>query len=113
MRTEEREIDEKLREEFQEREISRTQRRMASSGMLRRVFLVRTAVSEEHSSSFIRVTRSGELGTTSVLRTSQETSVGFHGLLLGSFTCLYVHIYIYGARTAQETPMSLHGLLRG
>jgi hypothetical protein len=37
---------------------------MASSGMLRRVALVRTDVSEELSASFIRVTRVGELGTT-------------------------------------------------
>jgi hypothetical protein len=37
---------------------------MASSGMLRRVALVRTNVSEELSLSFIRVTRIGELGTT-------------------------------------------------
>jgi hypothetical protein len=37
---------------------------MASSGMLRRVALVRTDDSEEPSASFIRVTRIGELGTT-------------------------------------------------
>jgi hypothetical protein len=37
---------------------------MASSRMLRRVALVRTDVSEELSTSFIRVTRVGELGTT-------------------------------------------------
>jgi hypothetical protein len=37
---------------------------MASSGMLRRVALVRTDVSEELSASIIRVTRIGELGTT-------------------------------------------------
>jgi hypothetical protein len=36
---------------------------MASSGMLRRVALVRTDVSEELSASFIRVTRIAELGT--------------------------------------------------
>jgi hypothetical protein len=39
-------------------------RRMASSGMLRRVTLVRTDVSEELSACFIRVARIGELGTT-------------------------------------------------
>jgi ABC-type taurine transport system substrate-binding protein len=37
---------------------------MASSGLLRRVALVRTNVSEELSASFIRVIRIGELGTT-------------------------------------------------
>jgi hypothetical protein len=37
---------------------------MASSGMLRRVALVRTDVSEELSDSLIRVTRIGELGRT-------------------------------------------------
>jgi hypothetical protein len=42
-------------------------RRMASSGMLRRVALVRTNVSEELSASVIRVTRIGELRTTSAV----------------------------------------------
>jgi hypothetical protein len=37
---------------------------MPSSGMLRRVALIRTDVSEECIASLIRVTRSGELGTT-------------------------------------------------
>jgi hypothetical protein len=36
---------------------------MASPGMLRSVALVRTDVSEELSSSFIKVTRIGEVGT--------------------------------------------------
>jgi hypothetical protein len=39
---------------------------MESSGMLRRVALVRTDVSEDLSASFIRVTRIGELGTLAV-----------------------------------------------
>jgi hypothetical protein len=37
---------------------------MVSSGLLRRVALVRTDVSEEPGASFIRVTKIGELGTT-------------------------------------------------
>jgi hypothetical protein len=37
---------------------------MASSGMLHRMALVRTDISEELSASFIRVTRIDELGTT-------------------------------------------------
>jgi hypothetical protein len=37
---------------------------MVFSGMLRRVALVRTHVSEEPGATFIRVTRIGELGTT-------------------------------------------------
>jgi hypothetical protein len=39
---------------------------MVSCGMLRRVALVRTDVSEELSASFIKVTRNGELGTLTV-----------------------------------------------
>jgi hypothetical protein len=38
-------------------------RRMPSSGMLRRVALVRTDVSEKRSASTIRLTRIGKLGT--------------------------------------------------
>jgi hypothetical protein len=47
---------------------------MMSSGMLRRVALVRTDVSEDHSASFIRMTRIGELVTMEAL-SSSETSV--------------------------------------
>jgi hypothetical protein len=46
---------------------------MASSGMLRRVALVRTDVSEEHNTSFIRVTRIGELGTTLAVTSNRRT----------------------------------------
>jgi hypothetical protein len=46
---------------------------MASSGMLRRVALVRTDVSEGLSSSFIRLTRIGELGTTLALTSNRRT----------------------------------------
>jgi hypothetical protein len=41
-----------------------TERRMVFSGLLRRVALVITDVSEELGASFIRVTKIGELGTT-------------------------------------------------
>jgi hypothetical protein len=46
---------------------------MASSGMLRRVALVRTDVSEELSASFIRVTGIGELGTTLAVTSNRRT----------------------------------------
>jgi hypothetical protein len=46
---------------------------MASSGMLRRVALVRTDVSEERSASFIRVTRIDELGTMLTVTSNQRT----------------------------------------
>jgi hypothetical protein len=47
--------------------------RMASSGMLHRVALVRTEVSEELNASFIRVTRIGELGTTLAITSNRRT----------------------------------------
>jgi hypothetical protein len=47
--------------------------RMASSGMLHRVALVRTVVSEELSASFIRVTRIVELGTTLAVSSNRRT----------------------------------------
>jgi hypothetical protein len=47
--------------------------RTASSGMLRRVALVKTDVSEELSTSFIRVTRIGELETTLAITSNRRT----------------------------------------
>jgi hypothetical protein len=47
--------------------------RIVSSGMLRRVALVRTAVSENPRASFIRVTRLGELWTTLALTSNRRT----------------------------------------
>jgi hypothetical protein len=46
---------------------------MTSSEMLRRVALVRTDVSEEHSAFIIRVPRIGELGTTLAVTSNRPT----------------------------------------
>jgi hypothetical protein len=46
---------------------------MVSSGMLRRLALVRTDVSEELSASFIRVTRLDELGITLAVTSNRRT----------------------------------------
>jgi hypothetical protein len=46
---------------------------MESSGMLRRVTLVRTDVTEARSAYFIRVTRVGELGTTLAVTSNRRT----------------------------------------
>jgi hypothetical protein len=46
---------------------------MVSSGMLRRVALVRPDVSEELSASLIRETRIGELGTTLAVTGNRRT----------------------------------------
>jgi hypothetical protein len=46
---------------------------MMSSGMLRRVALVRTDVSEELSASCIRATGIGELGTTLAVTSNRRT----------------------------------------
>jgi hypothetical protein len=46
---------------------------MASSGILGRVALVRTEVSEELRASIIRVTKTGELGTTLTVTSNRRT----------------------------------------
>jgi hypothetical protein len=46
---------------------------MVSSGMLRRVALVRTDISVELSASFIRVTRIGEVGITLAVTSNRLT----------------------------------------
>jgi hypothetical protein len=48
---------------------------MVSSGMLHRVALVRTDVSEKLRASFIRVTRIGELGTTLAVTSNRRMLV--------------------------------------
>jgi hypothetical protein len=46
---------------------------MVPSGMLHRVAVLRTDVSEEPNASFIRVTRIGELGTTLAVTSNRRT----------------------------------------
>jgi hypothetical protein len=50
-------------------------RRMVSSGLLRRVALVITDVSEEPGASFFRVTKIGELGTTQAATSNRRFEV--------------------------------------
>jgi hypothetical protein len=51
------------------------ERRVASSGMLRRVALIRTDTSEELSAYFIRVTRIGEVETTLAVTSNRSTQL--------------------------------------
>jgi hypothetical protein len=75
---------------------------MASSGMLRRVALVKTDVSEELSTSIIRVTRIGELGTALAITATDAHCkeilyivflCSMHGLLLW-LTLFLVHRFL-------------------
>jgi hypothetical protein len=69
---------------------------MVSSGLLLRVDLVRTDVSEEPGASFIRVTKIGDLGTTqaatsnrrTLRRNTKRTSVGSCSLCCSLYTDL-------------------------
>jgi hypothetical protein len=63
---------------------------MVSSGMLRRVALVVTDVSEEPGASFIRVTRIGELGTTLAATSNRRTLASLHMTYVLSSYPLYV-----------------------
>jgi hypothetical protein len=58
---------------------------MASSGMLRRVALVRADVSEELSASFIRVTGIDELGTTLAVTRNRCTTWYFFAACVGCY----------------------------
>jgi hypothetical protein len=61
---------------------------MVSSGLLRRVALVRTDVSEEPSASFIRVTRIGELLTTQAATSNRRTLRRMRRLLVAACVVL-------------------------
>jgi hypothetical protein len=75
-------------------------KRMASSGMLRRVPLVRPDVSAESSASFIRVTRICELGTT--LAVTRNTKYLFAACVVDYEECRLLG-YRKPVRTSQET----------
>jgi hypothetical protein len=59
---------------------------MVSSGMLRRVALVRTDVSKELSASFIRVTRIGELGTTLAVTSNRPLGISLQRAWVASYS---------------------------
>jgi hypothetical protein len=61
-------------------------RRMVSSGLLRRVALVKTDISEEPGASFIRVTKICELGTTQAATSNRRTlRKNFFAAYVGSY----------------------------
>jgi hypothetical protein len=62
-----------LENKEQTRIYNRNTFRKVSSGLLRRVALVRTDVPEEPGASFIRVTKIGELGTTLAVTSNRRT----------------------------------------
>jgi hypothetical protein len=63
--------------------------RMVSSGILRRVALVRTDVSDERSASFIRVTRIGELRTTLAVTSNSSNEAWDLALFLAIYDPRY------------------------
>jgi hypothetical protein len=81
---------------------------MVSSGMLRRVALVRTDVSEELSSSFIGVTRIGELGTALAVTRNRRTlrrNTSAHLAFLCSLRRLLVTASVVPSSPILVTPM--------
>jgi hypothetical protein len=94
--------------------------KLCSSGMLRRVALVRTDVSEELSASFIRVTRIGELGTTLAAtsnRRMQRASVAGCAKIMfvthrkhtyrRPLSVTWIALHAHDVHTSQETPTGI------
>jgi hypothetical protein len=84
---------------------------MVSSGMLRRVALVRTDVSEEPGAAFIRVTKIGQLGTTQAAtsnrRTLRRSSSRFLLVTLRGRKPLELNIMFHGRSESHGGPVSL------
>jgi hypothetical protein len=73
---------------------------MASSGLLRRVALVSTDVSEERSASIIRVTRIGELGTLTYLAIDATSSrLLSENINIGMKKIIVFPLVVYGRTT--------------
>jgi hypothetical protein len=89
--------------------------RMASSGMLRRVALVRTDVSEEHSAPFIRVTIIGELGTMLAVTSNRRTprNVKVSELLHGTFPSTHHSFWRYLISSCSIHDLLLSEVTRG
>jgi hypothetical protein len=90
---------------------------MASSGMLRRVALVRINVSEELSASFIRVTRIGELGTTLAVTNNRRLQANYTDSATANFWRNLVPTFVdrgmcRGQRGASPTVVDLSFLDR-
>jgi hypothetical protein len=79
---------------------------MASSGMLRRVALVRTDVSDELSAFFIRATRIGELETTLAVTSNRRTLLRNMRL-----TLCQNGVYFNGIRIYNKLPLYLKELV--
>jgi hypothetical protein len=103
--------------------------RMVSSGLLRRVALAGTDVSEEPGASFIRVTKIGALGTTQAASSNRRTlrrntratrrnnpedtilhsySSLFYAHILYSPLCVCIYIYIERERESKEWTLVMH-----
>jgi hypothetical protein len=69
---------------------------MPPYGMLRRVVLVRTDVSEERVASIIMVTRIGVLGTTLVVISNRSTRTCYLDLSAVTAVCFLLTLYNLG-----------------
>jgi hypothetical protein len=86
---------------------------MPSSGMLRRVALVRTDVSGEHNASIVRVTRISEIGTTLAVTSNRRKQVSFYLYFTGLGRIQTSGIFmngLYSPLKCSRCPKELHNL---